>query len=413
MTSAAKDLLAVVMSRAAGQALLLVSTLLVTPFFSPKEFGLVGVFTSTVAILCQLTSGRAEAVALAASSAKATQHFIGLAYLFNISAVVILFVLAVPLAVFMGDIQMGIIILLFPIAVLMMSINQYVLPAQITVMGHNRLAGRQIGISAATTATLQLIAAYTAPVAVSLVGARVVGPVTGGLSAWRFVRMGLKDAGAVYRNWSFYRLRPVWREFLLSSPSAILTVLAFQIPVYVFGLFGRIDEIGLFWLGFNLLLTPYMVISASFRPMFLRKVTAELHSATLPKLMWKACCLCGLAGGGLALAVSAVAWVIISQFMPESWLLAREFTVSLAIMVIGLSLALPFNAAVPALRSQRPNFVMNVIQLLGRGVVFYTALRLGFAPSVALFAMAFTSLLISIAYAIYMMGFVRRRMALL
>ncbi|MCG7575056.1 hypothetical protein MHM39_15915 [Phaeobacter sp. CNT1-3] len=400
------------MGRAAGQALLLLSTLYVTPFIGPREFGYVGLFTSTVAIASQLTSGRAEAVALASRSKHGKAHFIAIAYALNLMAFGVLVVIGLVAQFFVSEHLVSIALLLFPIAVLMQSLNQYVLPAQITMEGRKSRSGRQVGVAAAATSVFQVLAAHFAPTATALMTARSLGQTLGGVSAFGFVASGVGRARAVLSNWSWRRLQPIWREFLLSSPSAILTILAFQLPVYLFGFFGLVDEVGLFWLGFNLLFTPYLVISASIRPLFLDNVSRVLSGHELKPMLRKFCLYGGIGGGALSLGVSLMSWFVIARFLPEQWMDAREFVVALAIIVIGLSIALPFNAAVPALRSQRPNFAMNLIQLIARAVALFIPLSVGASPATALFAMAFTSLLVSLGYVFYMFGYLERNQRL-
>jgi O-antigen/teichoic acid export membrane protein len=401
-----KDIFAIVLSRAAGQALLLLSTLYVASFIGPRAFGYVGLFTSTVAIACQLTSGRAEAVALAARTSRGKKHFIAIAYALNLAAFGGLVFAAGISQFFVENNILSIAIMLFPVAVLMQSLNQYVLPAQITMDGRKSLAGRQVGIAAAMTSALQVVAAHFAPTAAALIGARTSGQCLGAASAAAFVTSGVSRAMTILRAGSWWRARPIAREFLLSSPSAILTILAFQLPVYLFGFFGLVDEIGLFWLGFNLLFTPYLVISASVRPLFLHTISRVLYEAELKPLLRKSCLYGGMAGAALALAISLASWFLIARFLPPEWLGARSFVVALAIIVIGLAVALPFNAAVPALRSQRPNFVMNLIQFIARALALFVPLWLGAAPATALFAMAFTSLLVSLVYVGYMFNYI-------
>lgn len=404
-----KDVFAVMASRAAGQAVLLASTLYVTPFIGPREFGFVGLFTATASIVCQVTSGRAEAVGLAARSPRGGRFFIGLAYVFNFAAFVVLMALALGAQVFVATPELRFAILLFPVAVLLQSLNQYVLPAQITHQGRNKLAGRQVGIAAAVTAAGQVLAAHILPTSGALIFARAGGQAVGSFSALQFLRTGVAQARALVANWSWRRIRPVYRELFLSAPSAILTVLAFQVPVYFFAMFGLVEQIGLFWLGFNLLFTPYLVISASIRPIFLRNVSRVVYGPELIPTLRRASILGAVLGGGLAFCVAAVAWVFIGQLLPPEWLTAREFTVALAIMIVGLSAALPFNAAVPALRSQRPNFVMNLIQLGARAGVLFAALWAGWGPAHGLFAMAVVSLIISLGYVVIMLDHLNRR----
>lgn len=410
MRGALRDMATVIASRAAGQGLLLAATLYVTPFIAPETFGYVGLFTSVVAIASQLSSGRAEAVALAARRSGGGARFIALAYRINLVVFALLAAVALVGQAVVGGALARVMLVAFPVCVLFQSLNQYVLPAQITLSGRAGAAGRQIGVAAAVTAGLQVAAAHLWPFAAALIGARALGQGAGALSVWPFVRAGVGQAltrGAGSR----LRRRPVWREFSLSAPSAILTILAFQVPAYVFGWFGLIAEVGLFWLGFNLLFTPYLVISASVRPILLRRISAAPRGAGLVGLLRRACLAGAVVGGGLAIGVAGVTWFGIGMFLGPDWMGARQVTLALAVIVVGLSLQLPLTAAVPAIRAQRPNFAMNVTQLVLRAAVLIGALWLGAAPVVALLAMALASLAISVGYTVLMLRWLGRRAA--
>jgi hypothetical protein len=400
--SFAIDLLVVMSNRAVGQLLLLASTLYCARYFAPSDFGLVGLFSAGVAVLGQLTSGRAEAVALAVRRTRAARHFIMLAYLGNVIFFVITGLLAAIVILSGHAGSQWYLITALPFAVVLMSLNQYVLPAQVTLLGSKRAAGRQIGVASATTAALQIVSAWLWPTAAALVLARTAGPASGMASVARYVGQGLSDAWHHGRRISRRQLRPVWREFIYSAPASMLTVVGFQLPVFYLSWIGATEQVAFYWLGFNLLLVPYLVFSSSFRPLFLRLLVTRLNTAGLARFMARASLIAFVGGCILSILLAAAAWELVLRFLPTEWAEARYYTFALALMLIGLITTMPMNTAVSALRIQRGNLSFNVVQTIARAVTLMTGDLLGLNTTEVVLAFAAVSCATSFAYVIVM-----------
>jgi O-antigen/teichoic acid export membrane protein len=400
--SFANDLFVVMSNRAVGQVLLLVSTLYCARYFAPADFGLVGLFSASIAVLSQLTSGRAEAVALAVRRPAAARHFIMLAYLANLTF------LGVASSAAIMVILSGVagphwyLVAALPLAVVLMSVNQYVLPAQMTLLNAKRTAGRQVGVASAMTAVLQLASALFWPTAAALVLARTAGPATGTASVGRFVHQGLSDVWFNGRRVSRRFLRPVWREFIYSAPASILTVVGFQLPVFYLSWLGATDQVAFYWLGFNLLLVPYLVFSSSFRPLFLRLVVTRLNTPGLPRFMARSSLIAFVGGCTISILLAAASWELVLRFLPTEWAEARYYTSALALMLIGLITTMPINAAVSALRIQRANLIFNVTQTIVRAVVLMAGNWIGLNLTEVVLAFSAVSAVTSFAYVILM-----------
>jgi O-antigen/teichoic acid export membrane protein len=400
--SFAVDLVLVMSNRALGQVLLLGSTLYCARYFAPADFGLAGLFSASIAVLSQLTSGRSEAVALAVRQGRAARHFIMLAYLANLSffAAASLVAVAIILSGLAG--QQWHLIAALPLAVMFMSVNQYVLPAQMTLLNAKRAAGRQVGVASAMTALLQFAAAFFWPTSAALVLARTAGPAFGTASVAQFVRQGLADVWRHGPRVSRRYVRPVWREFCYSAPASILTVVGFQLPVFYLSWSGATEQVAFYWLGFNLLLVPYLVFSSSFRPLFLRLIVTRLNTPGLARFMARSSLIAFVGGCIISVLLAAVSWELVLRYLPPEWAEARFYTSALALMLIGQVTTMPINAAVSALRTQRANLVFNVVQTFARAIALGVGDLHGLNMTEVVLAFSAVSCATSFAYVVLM-----------
>ncbi|WP_208347306.1 lipopolysaccharide biosynthesis protein [Pseudaestuariivita rosea] len=386
------DLAIVITGRAFGQGILFLSTLYCAAFFDPSAFGLLGLFTAIVAILAQLSAGRCDVIALACKTKHGTKRFIGLSYKLNLIVFSLLIVFS-GLAVAMGA---ALIWLALPFAVIANSVIQYILPAQMTSIGQRQHASRPIGLSAASTALFQVLAAWVSPTANALILTRMAGPTIGGVSAWQECLQGFRYA--MKTKLTARIVKPVWRELTLGGPSAIMTILGFQVPVYFLTALDEMDQVGYYWLGFNLLLTPYLVVAASFRPIFARLVVEKIKLDGADDFLRWATVWAVLVGFASAFGLALGAHYIIEIALGSAWAASQPFVTSVAIMMVGLIATTPLNAAATALRQRRAALIINAAQLVMRAIAIAAAYALTQDTVIAIQAFAITSLTLSFLY---------------
>ncbi|NSX53869.1 lipopolysaccharide biosynthesis protein [Parasulfitobacter algicola] len=387
-----KDLFAVASNRAFGQIILFLSTLYCTTFFDPAAFGALGLFMSVVALLVQFTSGRADAVALASKQPNTARRYIGISYRLN----GLFFLLIATVCVFAILGGANPIWGLLPISILITSLVQYVLPAQITLLGHARKAARPVGIASCITGFVQVLTAFLWPTTTALILSRVTGNVVGATAVFRSLREGMGFART--HKLTRRNLRPVKREFMLGAPSATLTILGFQIPVYLLSFWGQPELVGYYWFGFNLLLTPYLVIAASFRPLFARQVIGKIKQGAASQFMLKSTGIAIVLGVVFSAGMTFLALSIIALFLPSTWAPAVLFTQAIALMLVGLIATTPLNAAATALRIQQQALWFNFAQLCLRTVALILTYWLTNDAILAVFVFAAVSLTLSLGY---------------
>ncbi len=407
--SPAVDLLLITFGRSLGQLVLFASTVYCASFYGPEAFGVAGIFASLVSIASQVTGLRSETVALSSRGRRSSEVFISISYLSNIAFLAVLLPSSVAYAVANWDSDYAFTLLFAPLAAFFISINQFILPAQLAIAGRQRNYGRVAGLTSTATAILQTLGAWFWPIAPALIFARTFGPIGGTLTVPGELWTGLKGAWAIKARLQMRYLRPVLHEFLYQVPAAIISTLAFQIPVYFFGLLGLSSSTGAYWFSFNLIFLPYLIVASSFRPIYVRQVVAKIPQGDAVPFVLQTTLWAALVGVITALGVAVSSWFIVTRFLGEEWREAAEFSVVLSILLAGLVVQTPITACSSALKLQRANLIYNVVQVVVRMIALVLSYWITQSTLWSVAAFSISALAVCLLYLPVSLGLIRQR----
>ena len=362
------------MGRGSSQFLALVAVVITARFYSPADFGEVGVIMSIAQFLAMLSSLRFENMALVSHAGEVRDAYFRLAYLSvaaSTSLVIVGTAIAAIFSVGYGD---GLIWWIIP-AVPLISLGTVVMPAQLIAMGASARASLALAVMGIVSAALQ-VATLIKPSVGLLLGARIlgygfavlvcVGPL---LSFLRRARWREKPDANV--------LRPAYREIVFGSQTQIVNTLLFQLPIYAAAAMGYAADAGAYWLAFNLFIAPYIVISGAFRALFQNVLlTQAANKADMHAFFLRATL--------IAIPIAVVACVLNATLIPlfievalgSEWNTAIVLGVMMSVLLFALIVQTPVVAASTALRIQKSEFWHNVGQLAAGALGFLVVLAM-------------------------------------
>jgi O-antigen/teichoic acid export membrane protein len=349
-----RQIIFVASARALAHAFIFATTIITAKFFQSAEFGKVAFFVTLAQLTGMVVSFRIENAAMVLIHPHIRLQVFRLAYVLSLIATVIMTPVFSVYFCSIGKFS-PLVAALFPVYVLMTSLVTYIWPQQLTAEHEIARLNGVIIVNALLSSALQIAVSVWNPTPDLLIVARVLAIAVAGLCAAPVLYLSFRQF-----NWrtDLRRLRRAARlagaEIRFSLPTNILFGLSLHLPVFAFALSGRESDAGLFWLASALVLVPYTVVSASFRPVFVREMTRE---AKTPVKLAEYLTRTTLYASGLgivgALAVFAGSYAIIKFFLGLTWLPAIDFSAWLCALLASLILQTPLSAASTTLRAQQ------------------------------------------------------------
>jgi len=391
--------------RAFGQAVIFLSTLFAARYFSPSDFGQVGLFTSIVALGAAASGLRLEIRAQVTHLPTTKATFFALAYLANGLFMVAAYAGLGVYAVASGK-GVSPYAALVPLAIFATSLNLYILPAQNAHPPRPRTVGLMAQVNAWVIAITQVLAALFLPNPLLLAAARTAGPAFGSLVALR----SIKEAVGSIRHLSIKRalrlVRTSYKEMVLGLPANAISTVAFQIPVYVFSARGMSDETGIYWFAFNLLFSPYTVISSSLRPIYLAKIRNTRRRERYHYLLKSTLMAYGL-GVAFVLLAAVPSFIITRFFLDPEWLRSSTYVLLLCPMLACLVGTLPLSASVSITNQQSANLIYNIAQVGLRATAMISTLYVFHDGAWAITAFSLVSMVVSIVFTVWSLARIR------
>jgi len=395
-SSAFKQILHLSVSRLVGQGALFASTLLCARFYGPDSFGIAGLVTSLMTLTAMVISLRFESLAIVAKSHLARDAYIGLAYFSSIIFVCIIYVF-----IFVFDrvyASVDYIYYTIPIGAFLITLIQFILPAQSANGYHFKSVSWATQASAVATALMQVAFGLTHPTSSSLVLSRIVGPAIGLTVASRLIADGLFGARKLTLANTRRLSKLATKEILYGIPASLLSVISFQSPIYIFSITNRTGHAGQYWMAFNIVFVPYMIISASIRPIFLRSVASDRSATRVVQIVNRATGIAALVGLAV-FCVAVLASIEAQQFLSDSgWSAVPLYASSLSLLMVGLIIQTPISAASSTLNLQAANFWQNLIHTLVRPTAFYLTIIFSGSDLYGVSAFSISGLIICLVY---------------
>jgi|GEM_PF-2177831 len=399
-------MVALIAQRGSAQGFVFLSTLFTAKYATPEVFGQVGLFTSLCSFFSMGAGLRLEIRGLVCKRQQTRERFLAMAYAAN------LFFFAAGMAVVAACFAVAnppTWLWLVPTGILLWSLIQYVLPAQNSSAGELRKLGWMNQVIAAVTSGGQILAAIFLPSTGALIGSRLSGWGAGAMFMVGHVRRGLRQMAKLRLVDAKRILRSSRREILFGVPASIVSVAALQVPVYVLTFYSKQSYVGLYWLAFNLLFVPYLIVASSTRPIFLRSV-AQWRGSKHAHAKMKTLTLLSLLGGGLVSGALAFAcWVVVRFFLGPEWQEAANFAIALSMLLATLIMQTPLSFAISAFDLQRANLIAGVVQVGARFLAMAVSLQISDSAITAMISFSLASALTYIGYALYCLRVIRLR----
>lgn len=348
-----RQTVSVASARALAQALILLTTIVTAKFFHSADFGRIAVFVALSQLAGMLVSFRIENVAIVRVHPQIRLQVFRLAYLSSLAGTLVISPILAWYSFHSGAFSAAV-AALFPIYVLLTSVTTYIWPQHLTSEHQISRLNTVIIINAVVSGALQIIVALVDPVADLLIAVRVFASLLAGLCAVHILRVTFR--GFSWRR-DFTNLKRAARlatpEIRLSLPTNLMFALSLQLPILALTFVGRASDAGLFWLASTLVIVPYSVVAASFRPIFVREMARQCRTAaSLAEYLTRATLYAAVIGIAGSIAVFFGCWVLIRFFLGPVWLPALDLAAWMSVLLASLIMQTPLAAASTTLRAQ-------------------------------------------------------------
>lgn len=399
-----KSIAPLVINRGLSQGLIFLSTIFAAKHTSPEVFGEVGLFTSLCSFFSMGSSLRFEIKALVCSNEKLRDRLICCAYISNLIFLFAFFVLSTILFSFF-DLPSW--LMLFPIGVFLTSTTSYILPAQNYKLDQLARLGAMNHVNGVVISSLQVACSYLFPTSFSLIVSRLFGWLSASLFMSRDFILPVKKIKSTTVSKFKRALKVNSSEIGFGVPAAIVSVATLQVPVYMFNFLGMRDASGIYWLSFNLLFVPYLVVMGSVRPVFIRMIYLWKSNGNAHQMMVKATVACALLGFFIAVTASFISAEFSRYFLDDSWSNSRHFSYALSILLFSLIAQSPISVGISSFSLQKANFYFGVFQVLVRALAMALAYFICGDAISCIYAFAVSSFVTYVFYIKYCLGKVR------
>lgn len=397
----AKRLAALIFNRGAAQGLVFLSTIVAAKHIDPSEFGQAGLFTSLCSFLAMASSLRFEIRGLVAQTPGERNRLFGLAYFSNI---LFLGVAGILVGVLTAAGLVASWAWFIPVGMVLASLVQYVFPAQHCKIEQVSRLGWMTQLVAVVTASSQILSAFYRPTATALIAGRLVAWLLGAIFMARAIMDGVRGARRLTVSRTLLLLKSSKREITYGVPAAVVSVLTLQVPVYVYAFHSMPAAIGIYWLAFNLLFMPYLIVSSSIRPIFLRSISRSADPTLLALKLRKLTAVALTAGVAASVLATFACFLLARLFLPQQWQDAPVYAAMLSLLLTSLVAQTPISFAIPLVQLQRFNFVGGILQVLARAIAMLLVLRI---TGNAVHAIAAFSIISAAGYVVYIVLFFR------
>lgn len=397
---------------------------ILTRLYTPEMFGLLGVFTATVAVLTTISSGRYDdAVMLPEEDKKARSIlFLGLTVLVGLTVATIPFaVYRDALAAAVGKPELAPYLILLPISLFCMG---FVRLAEIWLTREKRFKAVAGGRAAqsASAVPAQLAAGLRGASAWGLIGGLVFGQAIAalalGVMTWRRL-----VGGAVPRLRELVSSARRYSDFpLFSGPSALLNATSSQLPAFLLFFFFDAEVVGHYAQAFALLAVPIGLIGSSVAQVFFVRAAAAVTEGGLDTLTDRVFRRLFELGLFPAVAVLVGGPAIFEFVLGPDWATAGVYARWIAAWLLFMFVASPLTRLFDVLERLRAHLAFNAGLFATRAAVLLIAGFLG-RPLLAIALYGGTSAVLYAALMIWLLtmggvkpggaiGFMTRRMVL-
>lgn len=396
-TKSLLQILQLMFQRGGAQGIVFISTMFATKYFLPEDFGLVGLFTSICSFLALASGFRFEIRGLVCKQELSREKFISMAYLTNVLFFTVF--LSFSLLLYIFNI-VRIWFLLIPFGVFLFSLIQYILPAQNSKIHQFKKLGWMTQFVAIITAGGQFFGALFFPSVWILIFSRIFAWLFGLIYMHKSVYAGFKNIPKIGQN-NFKKIFKVSKkEILYGIPAALVSVVTLQIPAYIYGIYEMKSEVGIYWLAFNLMFMPYLIISSSIRPIFIRHLSSNNIKDKFQFLLKSTLASTAL-GFIFALLINIIMYILCKYYFPEDWSASIDYTLALSLLLISLFSQTCLSFSIPIFNLQGFNFIGNILQVLSRILVMLLILILYKNPIFAIWGFSIVSFIGYVLYIIY------------
>lgn len=374
---------------AVGQAIVLLSTLILTRVYPPEDFGVLAVFVSVVAVIATVSSLRFEiAIPLPSKDLNAVEILVlSLCSLFGTVVVVALTAWmfgAWILAQFGGE-HLGPYLWLFPVGVLGVGGYQVFASWQVRKHGYSNLASASI-TQAVGQSVGQLLLALSGFGAAGLMAGEVFGRICGAVKLLRSIP---SDVVAYWEDLTFRGIRSAaqryWKFPIISSWAALINTLSVQLPLVLLAFFYDLQVVGCVAISQRILGAPTSLLSNSVAKVFLGEC-ARLNNESpskLKQLYWKTVINQALMSLCLVVGIALPSPWVFGSLFGEQWELAGWCVLLLSATYAAKMVAYPLGCALDVLERQGLHMFRESSRFLCTAVAICAAAGYGLSPLAA------------------------------
>lgn len=328
-----------------SQVIILGTTPLLTRIYSSEDFGIFGLFSSTIAILSTITTLRYESSIVMAESEEEAKSLLFLCLTLVILTTFIIFVVV------------GFIFLSFPslFYVRELGTSLFLIPVTLLFSGFaqafNGLKNRNkeyllIGLSSVTKATgsssLKLgLTFFISPNELILVVGNLIGFICELLVlSFQTISNGMYNTRKkLYKNTVFHimGIKKIFRKYSdfprYNLPSVLLNSISLEIPVLMLGLFFSISVLGHYFLSYNIMRVPSLFLGLAISQVFYQKA-ATINKEELGSLVEKLFFILTLVGAPSIIFIGVFGEELFVTIFGSHWRGAGRFSSYLAPMIV-------------------------------------------------------------------------------
>lgn len=394
-----------------AQALLILIAPILTRLYSPKDFGVLALYTSVLGILAVIACFRYEYAIVLPEKDEDAANLLVLSILICLGLSIIVFVLVAlfknKFATLLGAPELAFWLWFMPLSLLIAGLFQAFNYWSTRRKQFKRLAVRQITQSSVTAVT-QISAGVTTSGAGGLIGGQIAGQA---VATGRLAGQIWKDEGKQLTSYiskkELKRMLFRYKDFpLYSSWSGILNTASIMMPALLLGYFFTPVVVGFYALGHRVLNTPMSVIGGAVAQVFFPRATEARRIGELDRItfdIFKQLLSIGLVP---ILLITIVAPELFAIVFGAEWYAAGEYVRWMGLWLLFVFISSPLSLLYAVQERQRAGLVMNLLMFSSRLIALVVGGLYGNALlTIALFGLTGAVLwIINCMYIMYLAG---------
>jgi O-antigen/teichoic acid export membrane protein len=369
------DVMLLVSGTAASQIIIVLSYTFITRLFSPKDFGVLSVFTSIVGVIAVLLCLRYDAAIMLPAededAANLLAGSLGIATIISILSIPLVWLLGPTIAGWLNEPTLASYLWLVPPVLFFggmgtghPALNAWALrKKRYATIASTRIADATVTAAGQLGAGISGFATAGSLIGATLLGA-TVSPLVLGVQIWR--KYGNLFRESVTLQNIIDNLKRYYKFPVYGTWSTLLNQISWQIPSFMLAIFFSADIVGFYALGFRILQLPMSLVGSAIGQVFFQRSSEAHAQGKLALVVDEAFHRLVLLGLFPMLTLTLVGRTLAVVFFGEAWAEAGIYTQLLSIWAFFWFISTPMSSLYLVLEKQEFHLKITMFLFLSR-----------------------------------------------